>query len=82
MDSAIHLANRKRDIINNKVWAVSGSGVVLVFARYQKKKLQSEGLLKPNLTGKDLDEMASYVALPVTSSDKSKGAIIRKYKDK
>lgn len=79
MDEAIRLANKKRDIINMKVWAVSGSGEYLVFARYQKKQLQLQKLLKPNITGKDLDEMASFVALPVTNKDKSRGGIFRKF---
>lgn len=79
MDGAIRLANKKRDIINMKVWAVSGSGEFLVFARYQKKQLQLQKLLKAPLTGKDLDEMASYVAKPVTDKDKSRGGIIRKF---
>ena len=79
MDEAIRLANKKRDIINMKVWAVSGSAEYLVFARYQKKQLQLQKLLKPNITGKDLDEMASFVALPVTNKDKSRGGILRRF---
>lgn len=79
MDGAIRLANRKRDIINHNAWVVAGSGEYLVFCRYQKQNLQSQGLLKPNLTGKDLNEMASYVALPVTSKDKRRGGILRKF---
>ena len=69
MDSAIRLANKKRDIVNMNTWCVSGSGEYLVFCRFQKKMLQRQGLLKPNLTGKDLNEMASYVALPVTNRE-------------
>jgi hypothetical protein len=79
MDAAISLANRKRDILNHKSWVVAGSGIFLVFARFQKKNLQSQGLLKSNLTSKDLDEMASYVALPFTEKNKKRGGIIRKY---
>lgn len=78
-DEALRLANRKRDIINHKVWVVSGSGEFLIFARYQKKNLQAQDLLKPNLTGKDLDEMASYVAYPVTEKDRSRRGLIRKF---
>ena len=79
MDEAIRLSNKKRDIINQKVWVVSGSGEFLIFARYQKKNLQSQGLLKPNLTGKDLDEMCSYIAYPYSEKDKKRGGLIRKY---
>lgn len=80
MDGAIRLANKKRDILNHTCWVVADSGEFLVFCRYQKKDLQSKGLLKPNLTGKDLNELASYVALPVTEKDRKRGGIIRKFK--
>ena len=78
-DEAVRLANRKRDSINHKTWVVSGNSLFLVFARYQKMNLQREGLLKKHLTGKDLDEMASYVAYPITEHDRSRKAKIRKF---
>ena len=79
IDEAIRLANRKRDIINHTVWVISGSGEFLIFSRYQKKDLQMQGLLKSKITSKDLNEMASYIALPVTNKDKRRGGIFRKY---
>jgi len=79
MDAAIRLANRKRDIANHTCWVVSGKGEHLVFLRYQKKDLQAQGMLKPRLTSKDLNEMCSYVALPYTSKDHRRGGILRRY---
>jgi hypothetical protein len=73
MFEAIRLANKKRDIINNKIWVVGNPGQYLVFARYQRKSLQSEHLLDGNLTGKNLDEIASYIAYPITVRDQSRG---------
>jgi hypothetical protein len=78
-DEALRLANRKRDICNHKCWVVGGSGEFLIFARYQKKSLQSQGLLKPLLTGKDLDEMASYIAYPVNEIDRARRGKIRRF---
>jgi len=75
MFEAIRLANRKRDIINNKVWVIAGPGEFLVFARYQKLNLIREGLLKKNLSAKELDEKASYIAYPISEKDKRKDKI-------
>lgn len=79
MDEAIRLANRKRDIANHTCWVVSGKGEHLVFLRYQKKSLQTQGMLKSHLTSKDLNEMCSYVALPYTSKDHKRGGILRRF---
>ena len=78
-DTAVRLANKKRDLINHTVWVVAGSGLFLVFARYQRKLLQTQGFLKPKITSKDLNELASYVAFPYTAKDKRRGGIIRKF---
>lgn len=79
MFDAIRLANRKRDILNHTTWVVAGGGEFLVFCRYQKQGLQAKELLKPNLTGKELNEIASYIALPYTSKDHRRGGIIKKF---
>ena len=75
MFEAIRLANRKRDIINHKCWVISGSGEFIVFARYQKLNLIREGLLKKNLSAKELDEKASYIAYPMSEKERSKNKI-------
>jgi len=80
MDGAIRLANKKRDILNNNTWVVGKGAEFLVFSRYQKQSLQDQGLLKSPLTGKELNELASYVALPYTSKDHRRGGILRIFK--
>ena len=79
MDAAIRLCNKKRDISNHKCWVVSGSAMHLVFLRYQRVGLQSQGLLKPNLDAVELDRLASYTALPYTEKDHRRGGILRKF---
>jgi replicative superfamily II helicase len=82
LDEAIRLTNQKRDILNNKVWCVGNPGQYLVFARYQKKALQTQHLLGGNLTSKNLDEIASYVAFPVTEKDKRRRGLLRIFNKK
>jgi hypothetical protein len=77
MFEAIRLANKKRDISNHKTWVISGNGEYLVFLRYQKMNLQLQGLLNKNLTSKELDEKASYIAHPITEKNKKAGGLIR-----
>jgi len=78
-DEALRLANRKRDIINHKVWVVAGSGVFLVFARYQLKHLQLNKLIDKHTSSMELDSKASYIAYPVSILDRKRGGKIRKF---
>jgi hypothetical protein len=82
LDEAVRLANQKRDIINSKVWIIGNPGQYLIFARYQKKALQTQHLLGGNLTSKNLDEIASYVAFPVTEKDKRRKGLLRMFNKK
>jgi hypothetical protein len=65
IDAAVRLAEQKCDIINHKVWVIAGSVEFVVFARYQLKSLQVNKILDKHLSGKELDEKASYIAYPV-----------------
>jgi hypothetical protein len=78
-DQALYLANQKRDIINHKVWVIGSPGLFVVFARYQMHSLQASKVLEKHLTGKDLDEKASYIAYPVNELDRSRRGKIRKF---
>jgi hypothetical protein len=78
-DEALRLANQKRDIINHKVWVLAGQGIFIVFARYQMKNLQLSKIIDKHITGKELDEKASYITLPYTNADHKRGGILRNY---
>lgn len=78
-DEALRLANRKRDIMNHKVWVVAGNGEFLVFARYQLKTLQQSKLIDKHTSSLELESKASYIAYPVTATDSSRKGLIRKF---
>ena len=78
-DEALRLANQKRDIINHKVWVIGSPGLFVIFARYQMHSLQSSKVLEKYLTGKDLDEKASYIAYPVSERERLRKGKIRKF---
>ena len=80
MDSAIRLANRKRDISNHVCYVVSGNGEHLVFLRYQKQALQEQGFLKPKLDFVELERKASFIAMPYTEKDHRRGGLLRIFK--
>jgi hypothetical protein len=82
IDRAISLAEQKRDIINHKVWVIAGNGEFVVFARYQLKSLQLNKILDKHLSGKELDEKASYISYPIDHLHPQRKGKLRIFKGK
>ena len=77
LDQAIYLANRKRDIVNHKIWVINGPGFYLVFDRSRLHELQTQKILDKHTTCFELDKKASYIAYPETATNKKRGGLLR-----